>query len=125
LFLLPMAVRNVAVIPAHLLAREPGKPARLGILRGLAQAISGKPVQEPTPREALDGMLRSGPYKISLAEVEAAPSGLDFGAPMPGVLPERLRSKDQTVAVRCQLHGSPRRAARAGVEPRDGTDPDR
>jgi anaerobic selenocysteine-containing dehydrogenase len=122
LFLLPMAVRNVAVYSPPTFSREnPESLHDWEILRGLAQAISGKPVQEPTPREALDGMLRSGPYKISLAEVEAAPSGLDFGAPMPGVLPERLRSKDQTVAcavpsfmeVLAALHVPQ-------VEPRDG-----
>lgn len=98
LFLLPMAVRNVAVYSQPTLDKE--DPAALHdweILRGLAQAISGKPVQEPTPREALDGMLQGGPYKTSLAEVEAAPSGLDFGPPRAGILPERLRSDDQTI----------------------------
>lgn len=98
LFLLPMAVRNVAVYSPPTLEKE--DPAALHdweILRGLAQAISGKPVQEPTPREALDGMLQGGPYKVSLAEVEAATSGLDFGPPKTGVLPERLRSDDQTI----------------------------
>ncbi|MFM9937754.1 MAG: molybdopterin oxidoreductase family protein [Novosphingobium sp.] len=99
LFLLPMAVRNVAVYSPPTFSKEdPEALHDWEILRALAQAISGKPVQEPTPREALDGLLRSGPYKVSLAEVEAAPSGLDFGAPRTGVLPERLRSDDQTVA---------------------------
>lgn len=98
LFLLPMAVRNVAVYSQPTLEKEdPEALHDWEILRGLAQAISGKPVQEPTPREALDGMLQGGPYKVSLAEVEAAPSGLDFGAPKTGVLPERLRSDDQTI----------------------------
>ena len=99
LFLLPMAVRNVAVYSPPTFSRE--DPAALHdweILRALAQAISGKPVQEPTPREALDSLLRSGPYAVSLAEVEAAPSGLDFGAPKTGVLPERLRSDGQQIA---------------------------
>ena len=99
LFLLPMAVRNVAVYsPPTFSKADPAALHDWEILRGLAQAISGKPVQEPTPREALDGMLRSGPYKVSLAEVEAAPSGLDFGAPKTGVLPERLRSEGQQIA---------------------------
>jgi anaerobic selenocysteine-containing dehydrogenase len=98
LFLLPMAVRNVAVYSAPTFAKE--DPAALHdweILRALAQAISGTPVQAPTPRETLDGLLRTGPYGVSLAEVEAAPSGLDFGPPKTGVLPGRLRSEDQTV----------------------------
>jgi anaerobic selenocysteine-containing dehydrogenase len=98
LFLLPMAVRNVAVYSQPTLEKEdPEALHDWEILRALAQAISGKPVQEPTPREALDAQLRTGPYKVSLAEVEAAPSGLDFGPPKAGILPERLRSDDQTV----------------------------
>jgi anaerobic selenocysteine-containing dehydrogenase len=43
-------------------------------------------------------LLRSGPYAVSLADVEAAPSGLDFGPPAEGRLPERLRTPDKTVA---------------------------
>ncbi len=99
LFLLPMAVRNIAAYSKPTLEREdPDALHDWEILRGLAHAISGQPVQEPTPREALDHMLQNGPYKVSLAEVEAAPSGLDFGPPKTGVLPERLRSDDQTIA---------------------------
>ncbi|WP_295530105.1 molybdopterin oxidoreductase family protein [Novosphingobium sp. Chol11] len=98
LFLLPMAVRNVAVYSQPTFEKEdPAARHDWEILRALAEAISGKPVQEPTPREALDGLLQSGPYAVSLAEVEAAPSGLDFGPPQAGVLPGRLRSDDQTV----------------------------
>ena len=98
MFLLPMAVRNVAVYSQPTLPKEdPEALHDWEILRALAQAISGAPVQAPTPREALDAQLRTGPYAVSLAEVEAAPSGLDFGAPKAGVLPERLRSDDQTV----------------------------
>ena len=98
LFLLPMAVRNIAAYSKPTLEKEdPEALHDWEILRGLASAISGKPVQEPTPREALDHLLKNGPYKVSLAEVEAAPSGLDFGPPKTGVLPERLRSDDQTI----------------------------
>lgn len=98
LFLLPMAVRNVAVYSQPTLERaDPESLHDWEILRGLATAISGKPVQEPTPREALDSLLQGGPYKTSLADVEAAPSGLDFGPPKTGILPERLRSDDQTI----------------------------
>lgn len=98
LFLLPMAVRNIAAYSKPTLEKEdPEALHDWEILRGLASAISGKPVQEPTPREALDHLLKNGPYKVSLAEVEAAPSGLDFGPPKTGVLPERLRSNDQTI----------------------------
>lgn len=99
LFLLPMAVRNVAVYSPPTFSKEDEHALHdWEILRALAQAISGAPVQAPTPREILDAQLRSGPYAVTLAEVEAAPSGLDFGAPKAGVLPQRLRSKDQTIA---------------------------
>ncbi len=98
LFLLPMAVRNVAVYSQPTLPKEDLEALHdWEILRALAQAISGAPVQAPTPREALDALLRAGPYAVSLAEVEAAPSGLDFGPPKAGVLPQRLRSDDHTV----------------------------
>ncbi|GAO53749.1 molybdopterin oxidoreductase family protein [Novosphingobium sp. MD-1] len=98
LFLLPMAVRTIAAYSPPTLAPEDGTLQDWEILRGLAGAITGEPVQAPTPRETLDALLRSGPYAVSLADVEAAPSGLDFGPPAEGRLPERLRTPHKTVA---------------------------
>jgi anaerobic selenocysteine-containing dehydrogenase len=58
---------------------------------------------------------------VSLAEVEAAPSGLDFGAPKTGVLPDRLRSDDQTVACAVPSFMEALAALEVPqVEPRDG-----
>lgn len=98
LFLLPMAARTVAVYSPPTLPPEDGALHDWEILRGLAHAISGEPVQAPTPREALDGLLRTGPYGLTLEQVEAAPSGIDLGPPPTGQLPERLRTQDKTVS---------------------------
>ena len=97
LFLLPIAVRNFAKYSKPMLEQAPGELQDWEILRGLAAAISGTDVPAPSPREMLDRMLKSGPYKTSLAALEAAPSGLDFGAPEPGRLPERLHTPDKTI----------------------------
>jgi anaerobic selenocysteine-containing dehydrogenase len=92
LVLLPLAIRNFAAYSPPTLPPEPGGLHDWEILRGLAGAITGTPVQSPTPRETLDAMLQGGEYGISLADLEAAPSGLDFGPPRAGRLPERLRT---------------------------------
>lgn len=99
LFLLPMAVRNFAAYSPPLLAPLPGEKQDWEILRGLAEAISGERVAGRSPREILDQMLQAGPYGISLAQLEAAPSGLDFGAPEGGRLPDRLQTKDKTIDI--------------------------
>ena len=99
LFLLPIAVRNFAKYSKPMFETVPGELQDWQILRGLAAAISGQEDRGPTPPEMLDRMLRAGPYKLSLAEVEAAPSGLDFGAPEGGRLPARLHSKDKMVDI--------------------------
>lgn len=97
LFLLPMAARTIAVYSRPTLEQEDGSLHDWEILRGLAHAISGEPVQAPTPREALDGLLRSGPYGLTLEQVEASPSGIDLGPPPTGQLPGRLRTPDKRV----------------------------
>ena len=97
LVLLPLAIRNFAAYSPPTLPPEPGGLQDWEILRGLAGAISGQPVQAPSPRETLDMLLRGGEYGISLADLEASPSGLDFGPPQAGRLPERLRTADQAI----------------------------
>ena len=98
LFLLPMAARTVAVYSPPTLPQEEGTLHDWEILRGLAHAISGEAVQAPTPREALDGLLRAGPYGLTLEQVEAQPSGIDLGPLTVGQLPQRLCTPDKTVA---------------------------
>lgn len=98
IFLLPMAARTVAVYSPPTLEPESDALQDWEILRGLAGAIAGQAVQAPPPREMLDGLLQAGPYGVSLAEVEAAPAGMDFGPPATGVLPDRLQTADRTIA---------------------------
>jgi anaerobic selenocysteine-containing dehydrogenase len=97
LFLLPIAVRNFAKYSAPLFEPEAGAKQDWEILRGLAAAISGETSHGPTPRQTLDGLLKRGPYGITLDELEAQTSGMDFGAPNAGQLPERLRTSDKAI----------------------------
>lgn len=97
LFLLPIAVRNFAKYSSPLFETEAGAKQDWEILRGLAAAISGQPSHGPTPRQTLDSLLKRGPYGISLDDLEAEPSGMDFGVPKAGQLPGRLRTPDKTV----------------------------
>lgn len=97
MLLLPMAVRNVAKYSAPLFDKEAGALEDWEILRGLAGAIGGQPIQAPAPREVLDGLLQAGPYGVSLAEVERHVSGIDFGPPKAGRLPERLQTPDKII----------------------------
>jgi anaerobic selenocysteine-containing dehydrogenase len=97
MLLLPMAVRNVAKYSAPLFDKEAGALEDWEILRGLAGAIGGQPIQAPAPREVLDGLLQAGPYGVSLAEVERHVSGMDFGPPTAGRLPERLQTPDKII----------------------------
>jgi anaerobic selenocysteine-containing dehydrogenase len=98
LFLLPMAARTVAVYSPPTLPKPEGALDDWEILRGLAGAIGGEAVQAPTPREALDGLLRSGPHGLTLDAVAAAPSGVDLGPPKVGQLPGRLRNATKRVS---------------------------
>lgn len=98
LFLLPMAARTIAVYSPPTLPQVEGSLHDWEILRGLASAISGESVQAPTPREALDGLLQTGPYALTLQQVEATPSGIDLGPPPTDQLPARLRSASKSVA---------------------------
>ena len=97
LFLLPIAIRNFAKFSEPLFPAEAGTLQDWEILRGLAAAIAGEASPAPSPRDMLDGLLKAGPYGVSLAEVAAHPHGQDFGPPQAGQLPDRLRTKDQRV----------------------------
>ncbi len=97
LFLLPIAVRNIAKYSKPMFEAPEGGKQDWEILRGLAAAISGKDVAAPTPRQSLDGLLRAGPYKVSLEEVESHQSGMDFGPLQAGRLPERLRTANRQI----------------------------
>jgi anaerobic selenocysteine-containing dehydrogenase len=96
-FLMPLAVRNIAKYSSPLFPAGSDELQDWEILRGLAEGITGQAVQAPTPRETLDALLQRGPYGVSLAEVEAAPSGFDFGPLAAGQLPGRLATPDKLV----------------------------
>jgi len=99
LFLLPIAIRSFAKYSPPLFEKDAETLADWEILRGLAGAITGRPVEGPTPREMLDQMMRAGPFGVSLDEVEAQPSGMDFGPLTEGKLPDRLKTPDKTIDI--------------------------
>jgi anaerobic selenocysteine-containing dehydrogenase len=99
LFLLPIAVRSFAKYSPPLFEKDADTLADWEILRGLSGAIAGAPVDAASPRDMLDQMLRAGPFATSLAEVEAAVSGKDFGPLTAGRVPERLRTPDRMIDV--------------------------
>lgn len=99
LFLLPIAIRSFAKYSPPLFEKDAETLADWEILRGLAGAISGHKADGPTPREMLDQMMRAGPFGVSLEEVEAHPSGMDFGPLAAGKLPDRLKTPDKTIDI--------------------------
>jgi anaerobic selenocysteine-containing dehydrogenase len=106
--LLAYAVRNVAryspptfARPAHArddweiclaLWRRLGAPSRLGRAAGALERLLGKLGPEPV----LDLALRTGPHRLSLRRLRAAPHGLDLG-PLERRLPGRLATADRKV----------------------------
>lgn len=99
LFLLPIAIRSFAKYSPPLFEKDAETLADWEILRGLAGAISGHKADGPTPRAMLDQMMRAGPFGVSLDEVEAQPSGMDFGPLTAGKLPDRLKTPDKTIDI--------------------------
>ena len=97
LFLLPIAVRNFAKYSPPLFAPDADSLQDWQIVRRLAAAIEQRPESGATPRETLDALLRRGPYGIGLDELEKNPSGMDFGAPVAGRLPARLKTPDHMI----------------------------
>ncbi len=99
MFLLPIAVRNFAKYSPPIFEKDAETLADWEILRGLGAAIAGREPAGPTPPEMLDGLLQSGPYKTSLADLAASPSGIDFGTLKAGMFPDRLKTKDKRIAL--------------------------
>ena len=100
LFLAPIAVRNFAKYSPPVFARTPGTKSDWEIIAELARAIAMAGGQTPAdivpPRDSIDRMLRASPRKLSLADVEAHPHGLDLG-PLEPRLPARLRTPDAMI----------------------------
>jgi len=101
LLLAPLAIRNFVAYSPPTFTQEEGTKADWEILVGVATAVCLATGQdEPTitePRAALDAMLKSSSYDLSLDTVEAEPNGIDLGA-LKVQLPERLATPDKKIA---------------------------
>ncbi|MBK8631359.1 MAG: molybdopterin oxidoreductase family protein [Sphingomonadales bacterium] len=97
LFLLPIAIRNFGKFSEPLFEKAEGTLHDWEILRGLGAAISGEETPKPDPRVMLDGLLKAGPYGVSLEELASHQSGMDFGEMQAGRFPARLKTPDKTV----------------------------
>ncbi len=100
LFLGPIATRNFANYSPPVFPPTPGTKSDWEIVAELARAIAGA-VGQPLPnivppRETLDRMLRNSPRKLTLADIEKHPHGMDLGALEPR-LPGRLKTPEKTI----------------------------
>ena len=85
----------------HRPARRPGREHR-GHRRGARRARPGCGLRHrrtarggrapPRPERVLDLMLRTGPYDLTLADLEASPHGIDLGPLEPDRIPDLLRT---------------------------------
>ncbi len=102
IFFGPLSVRNVASYSPATLPMEGDTKADWQIVAGLTTAIAKAfDVDIPNirePRDSLDAMLQKSPAGLSLADVEAAPDGIDLGALKP-CLPDRLCTDDKKIRV--------------------------
>ena len=88
--------RNHARFSGPVFKPPAGQPAEWETLLRLSALIEGKPAPlstqaESGPEALIDQALRNGPYGLTLAEVKAAPGGIDLGELQPRV-PELLRT---------------------------------
>ena len=104
LLLAPLMIRNFACYSTPVFEKEDGAKADWEILYELSCAINeakGEPTPPlTTPRQALGAMMENSSYDITLADLDAAPDGIDFG-PLYPRLPDRLKTEDK------RLHCAP------------------
>lgn len=102
IFFGPLSVRNVACYSPATLPMEGDTKADWQIIAGLTTAIARAfNVDIPNtrePRDSLDAMLQKSPAGLTLAQLEAAPDGIDLGALKP-CLPDRLCTDDKKIRV--------------------------
>lgn len=67
-----------------------------GTLAARAKALALRGVRKLGSRHVLDLLLRTGPYKLSLAKLRASPHGVDLGALVPR-LPEMLATRARRI----------------------------
>lgn len=98
-----IAVRNYAKYSPAILPVGANEKSDWEIVAALATALAvaqGQPAPNiRTPRDVLDAMLQRSSHGLTLAQVEAAPHGIDLGPLEPGRLPERLFTPDKR--IRC------------------------
>tara|TARA_R110000824_G_scaffold47728_1_gene135544 strand:- start:224 stop:1618 length:1395 start_codon:yes stop_codon:yes gene_type:complete len=96
----PLAIRNYASYSPAIFELQDGEKTDWEIIAELAREILAQDGQDVPnirePRDVLDGMLRSSPAGLTLAEVEAAPNGIDLG-PLRPCMAERLRTEDKMI----------------------------
>ena len=104
LLLAPLMIRNFACYSPPVFEKEDGAKADWEILYELSCAVNeanGEPTPPlTTPRQALGAMMENSSYDITLADLDAAPDGIDFG-PLYPRLPGRLKTEDK------RLHCAP------------------
>ena len=88
------AVRNTARISDPIFPIADDQRYDYQIFEGLRERLSGE--KGSTPDERLELGLKHGPQKTSLAELRAAPHGIDYG-PLEPCLPERLLTADRRI----------------------------
>jgi anaerobic selenocysteine-containing dehydrogenase len=103
---------------ADIEALDDHKAAQTAARYGLDPAVSSP---RRGPARLLDLMLRGGPYALTLADLEAAPHGLDLGPLRPRV-PELLRTASGTIELTppAITRDVPRLAALLDIPPTDG-----
>jgi len=98
----PLAIRNYASYSPAIFELHDGEKTDWKIIAELAREILAQDGQDAPnirePRDVLDGMLQSSSAGLTLAEVEAAPNGIDLG-PLSPCMAERLRTEDKM--IRC------------------------
>ncbi|WP_425146220.1 molybdopterin-dependent oxidoreductase [Deinococcus sp.] len=90
------AVRNTARLNPAIFDIGPDQRYDWQIFGGLRERLTGARGKDPSARLALG--LKTGPYKLELDELKAAPHGLDFG-PLQPCLPQRLLSADGRIQL--------------------------
>lgn len=96
----PLAVRNYASYSPAIFDIPEGEKADWEIIAELAREILASDGQDipniREPRDVLDNMLQSSPAGLTLAEVEAAPNGIDLG-PLRSCIADRLMTEDKKI----------------------------
>ena len=97
LFFGPLAIRNYASYSPAIFDMPDGEKADWEIVAELSREILAQDGQDipniREPRDVLDNMLQNSPAGLTLAEVEAAPNGIDLG-PLQPCMAERLRTEN-------------------------------